>query len=79
MTAEHQGQELSLRQIEGDDWGEPPPEATMLMKTVLHLRRKPVGALDSEDLRFLIGQGIGLDELVPGALAHLRDHCDDSR
>jgi hypothetical protein len=61
----------SLEQIEGDYWGDPPAEATRLVATVHELRRRPVGALGVEDLRVLIGQRVGLDALVPPALARL--------
>jgi hypothetical protein len=61
----------SLEQIEGDVWGDPPADATRLMKTVHELRRKPVGELSPEDLRVLIGQRVGVDVLVPLALSRL--------
>jgi hypothetical protein len=71
MVDERPGEEQSLEQIEGDSWGDPPPGATALIATVHELRRKPVGALSAEDLRVLIGQKLGLDVLVPCALARL--------
>jgi hypothetical protein len=63
----------SLEQIEGDDWGDPPDDATALIRTVHALRRKPVGELSTEDLRELIPQRVGLAVVVPLALRHLRD------
>jgi hypothetical protein len=63
--------DLSLQQIENEDWGDPPPDSTRLIATALQLRREPVGLLDTEALRLLIGQKIGLDVLVPRALALL--------
>jgi hypothetical protein len=65
------GDELSLEAVEGDPWGEPPPDATRLMSTVYGLRRKPLGALSVEDLRVMIAQRVGLDVLVPRALVVL--------
>jgi hypothetical protein len=35
------------------------------------LRRKPIGSFSSEELRIMIGQGIGLPWLVPLALEQL--------
>jgi hypothetical protein len=61
----------SLEQIEADAWGDPPAGATDLVATVHRLRRKPVGALTAEDLRMLIAQRVGLDVLIPRALAQL--------
>lgn len=63
--------DLSLEQIEGDTWGEPPAGATMLMETVHRLRRKPIGLLTAEDLRVLVAQQVGLEVLVPLVLARL--------
>lgn len=64
---------LSLEQIEHDSWGDPPTDATRLIRTAYELHRKPVGALTTEDLRLLIGQQIGVEVLVPYALALLAD------
>ena len=62
---------LTLEQIEGRSWGDPPPDATALMTRVHELRRKPVGTMGAEDLRVLIAQKVGLDTVVPVALARL--------
>jgi len=62
---------LSLQEIEGDDWGDPPADATRLVRTAHQLRRTPVGELEAEDLRLLIAQKIGLDVLVPHTMTLL--------
>lgn len=62
----------SLDDIEGETWGPPPADATTLVATVHSLRRKPVGELTAADLRLLIGQRVGLDVVLPRALAVLR-------
>jgi CDI immunity proteins len=62
---------LSLQEIEGDDWGDPPADATRLIRTAYQLRRTPLDELDAEDLRLLIAQKIGLDVLVPRTLTLL--------
>ncbi|WP_116204823.1 contact-dependent growth inhibition system immunity protein [Amycolatopsis circi] len=62
---------LSLEQIEGSVWGDPPADATRLIETVLRLRRKPVALLTAEDIRLLLGQDVGSPILVPRALAML--------
>ena len=67
------GGALSLEQIEGDAWGDPPQGATRLVRTAHDLRRKPIATLTTEDLRLLIGQQIGVDVLVRCALALLSD------
>jgi hypothetical protein len=63
----------SIEEIEGDVWGDPPPDATDLVATVHRLRRKPVRALTAEDLRVLMAQRVGLDAVVPSALERLAD------
>jgi hypothetical protein len=67
-------EELTLEQIEGNSWGDPPLGATRLMATVHALRRKPIGALTAEDLRVLIAQQVGLGVVVPRGLARLEDN-----
>jgi hypothetical protein len=62
---------LSLEQIEHDVWGDPQAGATRLVCTAYELHRKPVASLTPEDLRLLIGQQVGIDVLVPYALALL--------
>ena len=64
-------EQLSLEEIEKDTWGDPPTDATRLIETVYALRRRPVGTLDTEDLRVLIAQKVGLETLVPLALHRL--------
>jgi len=66
-------QELSLEQIEGSAWGDAPADASTLISTVHRLRRQPVGSLDAEDLRVLIGQRVGLPVLVSRALDLLQN------
>ena len=45
-----------------------------LLSEIRRLRRVPLRDFRLEDLRLLIGQGIGLSYLVPIALSHLREH-----
>ena len=62
----------TLKDLEGDRWGPPPPDATRLVATCHALRIRPVESLGDEDLRLLIGQGIGRQHLIPLALELLR-------
>lgn len=71
VGAEQVDDGLSVEQIEHDDWGPPPRDATRLVATVHALRRKPLRALTPEDLRLLVGQQVSLSLLVPRALALL--------
>ena len=63
--------EMSLQEIEDDDWGEPNSGTTSLIRNVLRWRRTPLRELGVEGLRELIGQQIGLELLVPRAVGEL--------
>jgi hypothetical protein len=65
---------LTLEQIEDHHWGNPPADATRLIKTVYELRHKPIGVMDVEDLRVLLLQQEGIEVLVPIALTHLEQN-----
>lgn len=69
-----QGTEQSIEEIEGDAWGDPPPDATRLIATVHELRRRPVDLLGTEDLRMLLAQRVGLAVVVPRALDRLEEN-----
>ena len=60
--------ELTLEQIEGHAWGDPPAHASYLVQAVYQLRRKPVGQLSAEELRVLLSQQTGVDAVIPYAL-----------
>lgn len=56
----------TLEQIDGERWGEPPDDATGLMRTVYGLRRTPVGEFDTEELRVLLNQRVHPEVLAEG-------------
>lgn len=60
MTTQPDRGALSLEQIEQDAWGDPPADASRLVRTAHELRRRPVALLTVEDLRLLIAQKIGV-------------------
>jgi hypothetical protein len=61
----------SLQELEGEDWGE--PEFQSYVVTNAHrLWRVPLRDFTVEDLRFMIGQQLGLRYLIPIALENLR-------
>jgi len=62
---------MSLQQIENDDWGDPDPDDTGLVKRCMWLRRKPLDEFDDADLYDLIMQRISWPILVPMALSRL--------
>jgi hypothetical protein len=65
VSSEENQSSLSVQELEGDDWGDAPEDASRLVRTIHELRRKPIGSLTAEDLRLLIGQQVGLDVLLP--------------
>ena len=62
----------SLQELEGENWGAP-GDTTNLAQKCHALRRKPLKDFTVEDLRIMIGQGIGLRFLVPIALERLQE------
>ena len=60
----------SLTTLEGKDWGDP-TEESRLVRECHRLRNLPLRDLSIEDLRILIGQGIGLVHLIPLAIGEL--------
>jgi hypothetical protein len=57
----------TIEQLEGRVWS-PATYESYLVSTVHRLRKKPIGEFTVEDLRIMIGQGVGLPYLVPLAL-----------
>jgi len=68
------GERRAHRSIEDLDgpWGRAPEDATPMVQRAHRLRVLPIGDLEADDLRFLIGQEVGLDHLVPLAMDLLR-------
>ena len=64
-------QQQSLEQIEASYWGEPPEDAPRLVKVCYKLRKKPINSLDTEEIRLLISQEIGLNYLIDLAIKNL--------
>lgn len=57
----------TLDELDPPAWGEPSYDS-YLLTTCHRLRKKPIGGFSVEDLRIMIGQGIGLPWLIPVAL-----------
>ena len=62
----------SLQELEGVNWGDA-PDPSYLHTTCYRLRRKPLADFTVENLRIMIGQGIGLPYLIPLALEKLAE------
>ena len=62
----------SLDSLEKTSWGEP-TYTSHLVKTVHRLRKVPLNEYNTEDLRIMVGQHIGLDFLIPLAIERLSE------
>lgn len=58
----------TLNQLEGGSPTSAPDEHSYIERACFELRNKPLDEMSVEDLRMLIGQGIGLKFLMPMAL-----------
>lgn len=63
----------TLQELEDQEWSIPNFNSHLAI-TCHELRKKPIGLFEVEDLRIMIGQGIGLDYLIPLALEALEDN-----
>lgn len=72
MGRKSQHEDATLEQLEGTRWGEP-TYPSYLVTECHRLRRVPLRELTIENLRILIGQNIGLQFLMPLAVAKLND------
>ena len=63
----------SIEELDGNPWGEPPPDATGLVERVHRLRTVKVRDLSDDDISTLLGQREGADWLVPLALDRLAE------
>jgi hypothetical protein len=60
----------TIEQLENDFWGDPTYPSHVVV-TSHSLRKKPIDEFGVEDLRFMIGQNIGTQYLMPRALGML--------
>ena len=63
----------TLTELENNDWGETDSDS-YIEQACFRLRKKKIGELDIEDLRILIGQGVGVPFLLPIALTILESN-----
>jgi hypothetical protein len=72
IKLENNWKQKSIENLEKDHWGVVPSGATPLITKVYHLRTIQIEKLELKDIRLLIGQGIGLEYLVPVAFENLK-------
>ncbi len=71
---ENNGLSKSLESLEKVSWGDIPKDESYLVTTCHKLRKKQLKDFDTEDLRIMIGQNIGLKFLIPLALETLKEN-----
>src|SRR5688572_14385673 len=62
----------SLEELENDYWGKPEFDS-YVVKICHSMRKKPLNEVTIEELRLAIGQGFGLDHLMPMAIELLKN------
>ena len=63
----------TLESLDGQRWGDAPPDATSVIRDAHRLRTVPLAELTTDNVRFLLTQRIGVDWLIPLALERLSD------
>lgn len=66
--------EKSLESLDNCTWKSDPEETSYLVRTCQALRKKRLSEFEVEDLRVMIGQGIGLKYLIPMAIEVLSEN-----
>jgi hypothetical protein len=64
----------TLEQLEKDNWGNAPIDASNLVVACYRLRRKKLKDFSVEDLRIMINQNMSLEYLVPIAVSILQEN-----
>jgi hypothetical protein len=67
MNLENNWRQQTLEKLENEYWGIETYDSH-LVKRCQELRKLPLGKFETEDLRIMIGQQIGLDYLIPLAI-----------
>lgn len=73
MTKE-QINKKTIEELENDYWVLPPSFPTELIKNIFFLRKKRLVDFDSNDIRTLISQDVGLKYLIPKAIERLKEN-----
>jgi len=62
----------SLQDLEKQDYGNPDPDSSFLVRHCIQLTKIPINNFTIEDLRIMISQNFGLTYLVPLAIEKLK-------
>lgn len=73
MKLENNWRGETIENLEKDKWPDPEFD-TFLVRRIHDLRKTPVGSFNTEDLRIMIGQEMGLDYLIPLAIEKLTEN-----
>ncbi len=64
----------SLEELENDFWESTSNFPTALVKRIFYLRKQKLKDFDSDDIRILISQSVGLTYIIPLALKKLKEN-----
>jgi hypothetical protein len=71
MKLEKNWEQKSIENLEKDNWGPVPQHESSIVVRANKLRKIPLYEFSIDDLRFMIGQGIGLPWLLEIAIKYL--------
>lgn len=64
MKLEQNWRQKSLENLEKHNWGEVPQEESSIVQRTHRLQKVPLEAFTTDDIRFMIGQQVGLSYLL---------------
>ena len=74
VKLEHNWRQKSLESLEGENWGEVPTDESSIVVRAMKLRKIPLEQFSIDDIRFMIGQEIGLTFLLVLAIEILKEN-----
>ena len=72
MKLENNWRQKSIENLEGENWGEVPADESSIVIRLMKLRKIPLEEFSIDDIRFMIGQEIGLRYLLVLAIEILK-------
>lgn len=72
MKLEHNWRQKNLENLEKDNWGAVPEGESSIVQRSYRFRKVPLEAYTTDDIRFMIGQQIGLSYLLISAIELLQ-------
>jgi hypothetical protein len=74
MKLDHNWRQKSIENLEKKNWGEIPSDESSIVIRAMKLRKTPLEVFSIDDIRFMIGQQIGLKYLLVLAIEILNEN-----